>query len=222
MKKLKKKAEGNLFRIFEIILILRNRNRSEEGRVLTCEGRDGDPDRDGCLYFQLFWFMIGMDNKKSRGTADHTWLYGEDIMRIEIHENGLPAAARDVREQVFIEEQGFQNELDEIDDTAAHILLYDGDRAVATCRIFPGEEKGTYLLGRLAVRREYRGKGIGSQAIRAAEDYVRAAGGETLCLHSQCRASGFYSRNGYTEYGEIGDEEGCPHIWMRKSLLRRG
>lgn len=28
----------------------------------------------------------------------------------------------------------------------------------------------------------------------------------------------FYETIGYTQYGEIEDDQGCPHIWMKKEL----
>lgn len=132
---------------------------------------------------------------------------------------GLPECARKIRQEVFIREQGFQNELDETDDIAAHIVLFiENGRPAATCRVFPGEESGTYHLGRLAVLREYRKRKLGSMVVQAAEQYVRKAGGARIALHSQCRAMDFYRKLGFTEYGEIEDDEGCPHIWMKKEL----
>lgn len=139
-------------------------------------------------------------------------------MRTEVY-NPLPKSAFMIREKVFIKEQGFQNEIDEIDNIALHLVMYnDENKPIATCRIFEGEEKQTFILGRLAVLKEYRGKNIGSDIIREAENLVIEKGGKCLTLHSQCRAKDFYSKLGFVEYGEIGYDEGCPHIWMKKSF----
>ena len=43
---------------------------------------------------------------------------------------------RQYGEAVFIKEQGFKDEFDEIDDFAKHVLLFDGDIPVGTCRFF--------------------------------------------------------------------------------------
>ena len=48
--------------------------------------------------------------------------------------------AKMIRESVFMKEQGFENEFDEIDDIAIHIVLYDNKNPVATCRIFKEDE----------------------------------------------------------------------------------
>ena len=42
--------------------------------------------------------------------------------------NQLPDEAKEIRLEVFVKEQGFEEEFDDIDKTAAHIVLFDGDR----------------------------------------------------------------------------------------------
>ena len=129
----------------------------------------------------------------------------------------LPQEALAVRIPVFVEEQGFVNEVDDIDTTiATHLVLFDNDAPVGTCRIFPSDADARYILGRLAVLKPYRGKQCGQRLIAAAEDHVRTLGGKSISLHSQCRAQAFYEKCGYIAYGDIEDDEGCPHIWMKK------
>ncbi len=131
---------------------------------------------------------------------------------------GVPKAALAVRIPVFVEEQGFVDEIDEIDGTATHFVLFDEAKApIATCRVFVQE--GAYILGRLCVLKAHRGKGYGGLLVTAAEEYVRSVGGESLTLHSQYPAKAFYERLGYSAYGEVEDEQGCPHIWMKKQLI---
>lgn len=132
---------------------------------------------------------------------------------------GISVHAKEIRQKVFVEEQGFQDEFDEIDERAAHIVIFDEDKTpVATCRIFWDAPMKTYLLGRLAVMKEYRGQNIGSELVREAEEYIRKNGGEGIALHAQCRVAAFYQKLGFAEYGAVGEEEGCPHIWMKKEL----
>lgn len=139
-------------------------------------------------------------------------------MQIRYYEENLPQDAKEIRKEVFMEEQGFKNEFDEIDSRATHIVLYDKESAVATCRVYRYEETDTYILGRLAVRKEYRHMKKGHEMITAAEKYVADKGAERLALHAQCSASRFYQQNGFRETGEVDDDEGCPHIWMVKKL----
>lgn len=131
---------------------------------------------------------------------------------------GLPDEAREIRERVFVEEQGFEREFDEADAAATHLVLSDSGKPVATCRFFKGDEEGVYLIGRIAVMPEYRKKGVGASIVSEAEKLAAEAGGRESVVHAQTRASGFYAKLGYQPFGEPDDEEGVPHIWMRKAL----
>lgn len=149
-------------------------------------------------------------------------------MKVAIYET-LTDPAREIRKNVFIDEQGFEEEYDEIDEAAVHFVLFEDEpslieqsaivqSAIATCRVFWNEEMNAYTLGRLAVIAKSRGKNIGSTLVHEVEKYVRLRGGTEIVLHAQCRASEFYRKLGFAEFGEVQDEEGCPHIWMRKPL----
>ena len=135
--------------------------------------------------------------------------------------SSLPDDARKIRTEVFVCEQGFREEFDALDEIAVHIVAYKGAAAAGVCRIFrlnSSADCKDYVLGRLAVSKEFRGQKIGSEILNRAELAVKDLGGKTLRLHSQTRASGFYRANGYTAFGEEDEDEGCPHIWMIKSL----
>ncbi len=123
--------------------------------------------------------------------------------------------AINIRINVFVDEQGFRDEFDKVDDIAKHIVVYDDENPIGTCRIFTYDNKD-YFLGRLAVIKEHRNQGIGALLMKAAEDYVKKVNGNTLKLHAQCRVKAFYAKLGYVEYGDIEDEEGVSHIWMKK------
>lgn len=135
----------------------------------------------------------------------------------------LPDGAKKIREEVFIHEQGFENEYDETDLVAAHILVYGENGApVGTCRVFWDNGLNSHILGRLAVLREHRGKGFGIKLVEAAAEYVRQSGGAVLTLHAQCRSKGFYEKLGFKEFGDIEYDEGCPHIKMKKNITENG
>lgn len=138
-------------------------------------------------------------------------------MKVEVF-SYLPDCAREIRQRVFVDEQGFKTEFDEIDKTAAHLVVFDGDTPVATCRIFKGEVEGVYNLGRLAVIKEYRGKGLGAFLVNEAERFCKENGGKCIVLHAQVRASGFYKKVDFQPFGEIFCDEDCPHISMKKYL----
>lgn len=130
----------------------------------------------------------------------------------------LPNDASKIRQAVFVEEQGFHNEFDEIDKRAKHLVLYDNNSPVATCRFFQDESTGNYLIGRIAVIKQYRGKSLGSFVLKYAEAEIEKSGGNCVFLHAQIGAKKFYEKYGYKQYGEMDYEESCPHFWMCKML----
>ena len=139
-------------------------------------------------------------------------------MKIQIYKS-IPDDAMALRRTVFVREQGFVDDPDEIDKIAAHFLVFDeSGTPVATCRVFKKDGSEEYILGRFAVVRNARRAGVGSALLAATEEYVRSAGGKALVLHSQLSASDFYSKNGYSSIGSIECEQGRPHIWMMKTL----
>lgn len=135
--------------------------------------------------------------------------------------DSLPDEAVEIRENVFVKEQGFEKEFDEIDEKAIHLVMFDEhlQKPVATCRIYEGSKPGEFILGRLAVVLECRGMNLGSQLIQKAEEIVRKKGGTFISLHAQCRVKKFYEKLGFCAYGIEDEDEGCPHLWMRKRLI---
>ncbi len=139
-------------------------------------------------------------------------------MKIKVYDS-LPQEALEIRITVFVDEQGFVDEIDEVDGYATHLLLLnETSTPVATCRIFTDKDEDTYILGRLCVLKEYRGRGTGSLILKEAEIIAKQKGGSSLILHSQLQAKGFYEKSGYSQVGELEYEQGQPHIWMRKEL----
>lgn len=131
----------------------------------------------------------------------------------------LTGEAKRIREEVFVEEQGFQEEFNEIDDIARHIVLYDGEKAVATCRVFCQKDEESYHVGRVAVIKAYRGHGLGSVLMAAAEECAKALGGISITLSGQVRVVPFYEKLGYIREGEEYLDEGCPHVKLKKKLI---
>ena len=130
----------------------------------------------------------------------------------------LPKEAERIRKKVFMEEQGFQNEFDETDRISLHVVLLDVSNPVGTCRIYYSEERQCYVIGRIAVLKDHRGRNAGSQLLKVAEKEIRKRKGNRAELLAQVRATPFYEKNRYFSLGDIYMDEGCPHVWMRKEL----
>jgi predicted GNAT family N-acyltransferase len=128
-------------------------------------------------------------------------------------------AARELRIEVFCDEQGVPRELefDGRDDEATQVVALDESGIVATCRLrYP--EPGACKLERMVVKRRLRGSGVGARLLAGSEDEARRAGARTMVLNSQLRAQGFYAGCGYVAQGETFLDAGIEHVRMTKAL----
>ena len=134
-----------------------------------------------------------------------------------------------VRKEVFVAEQRVPEDLeyDEFDPGALHVLAVREDgAALGTGRLLygaaaagrTGGDLSVGSLGRLAVRKEARGLGVGVALVRGIEEAARGVGLVAVDLHAQTAASGFYERLGYAGYGDELYEAGIAHLAMRRAL----
>lgn len=136
-------------------------------------------------------------------------------MKFQFYDN-LPQEAKMIREKVFIEEQGFKNEFDDIDLTCLHLVVFQDHQPVGCARMF--DNQGEMILGRIAVLKEYRHLHLGSYILQCLEKKAKELKYSKVILSAQVRASHFYLKNGYESYGEEYLDEYCPHIHMRKDI----
>lgn len=126
---------------------------------------------------------------------------------------------RPVRETVFIHEQAVPEELewDGLDPQCAHVLAWNGQGdAIGTARMQPN---GT--IGRMAVLKDWRGRGAGRALLEALLDCAVRQGLTRVTLSAQTHAIGFYERAGFHVVGELFIDAGIPHRKMVKELQRQ-
>jgi len=133
----------------------------------------------------------------------------------------LSEAARQVRTQVFIQEQGIpeSEEWDDMDALCTHVVAYNSQgESIATARLLPSQS-GTAKIGRMAVLLAWRGQGIGALMLQRLVQTAHERGDQEAVLHAQSQAQGFYAAQGFETRGEVFDEVGMPHIVMRRLLF---
>lgn len=124
-----------------------------------------------------------------------------------------------LRRIVFINEQNVpeDEEVDEYDQTAIHLLAFDGGTPVGTARIVVQGEVGK--IGRVCVLKTHRGTGLGADLINAALDHLRGLSDLTTArLGAQTYALGFYQRLGFTAFGDEYIDAGIAHFDMERPL----
>ena len=123
-----------------------------------------------------------------------------------------------LREGVFCGEQGVSvaAERDGRDGEALHLVAVEDGLVVGTCRLL--FELDAAFLGRLAVRPEWRRRGVGAALLREAAERAGEAGVARISLHAQLDVRELYAGVGYVELGEPFVEEGIDHVTMEKAL----
>lgn len=130
------------------------------------------------------------------------------------------AEAAPIRFAVFVDEQRVPEEieLDEHDPVCVHVIARMDATAVGTGRLLPVDSSGVSHIGRMAVRKAFRSRGVGAAMLLALMDVARARGDRAIVLSAQIHALGFYRRYGYLEEGEIYLDAGIEHQSMRAVL----
>ena len=122
-------------------------------------------------------------------------------------------AIRRVRTDVFVIEQKvpIELEMDGIDPDCRHVVaIRTTGEAVGTARLLDSGQ-----IGRIAVLKPWRGRGIGNRMVRALIDSARLEGRRHVHLHAQTHAIAFYEKLGFRDIGEPPfDDAGIPHIRM--------
>jgi len=138
----------------------------------------------------------------------------DEIRVVPAVDKRLKQMAFEIRRRVFIEEQGVPEsiELDSDDAHAYHALAMLGEQAIGCARMVPHHE---YVkIGRMAVIREWRGRGVGRRLLDFLVGEARSLGYRRAVLHAQLHAEGFYLKAGFRPIGPEFDEAGIPHRRM--------
>jgi predicted GNAT family N-acyltransferase len=143
-------------------------------------------------------------------------IYSIDIphFSIRLAEWGVDhALLSQVRREVFVREQNIPEALewDEYDADSTHILALDlNGEAIGTARLLTDGH-----IGRVAVLKNWRGKGIGSELVKYLIILNKNRGNSIAQLSSQVRAMPFYARHGFVAEGEVYLDADIPHRMMR-------
>lgn len=120
-----------------------------------------------------------------------------------------------IRREVFIEEQGVDEALewDGEDERAYHWLATQNGEPVGTVRMLRDGH-----IGRMAVRKAYRSKGIGKDLLHRVIRHARLKNLREVWLHAQLSAVGFYQQFGFSPYGPEFMDANIRHQAMRLTL----
>ena len=121
-----------------------------------------------------------------------------------------------VRHEVFVLEQNvpIEEEMDVRDAGCLHAVIYSGDGTpLATGRLLPDGH-----IGRMAVRKLARRKGLGSMLLEGLISEARKRGHREVVLAAQVHAQPFYAVHGFEVVGGVFLDAGIDHVNMRRVL----
>ena len=125
------------------------------------------------------------------------------------------AHAAPIRFTVFVEEQGvpLEIELDEQDPLSIHVVAFENRKPVATGRLLPDGH-----IGRMAVLKDWRRRGIGALMLQALIERAKERGCAEVALSAQVHAVPFYRAHGFVPQGDEYLEAGIRHQAMKRRL----
>lgn len=141
-----------------------------------------------------------------------------DTQQMTIHQVTWSQAEpqlRAVRTVVFIDEQSVtpEYEWDDIDASAVHLLAMAENQAIACLRIIEYTK-----IGRMAVLKEWRGRGVGTRLLKMAIEICRQHGSKCVKLSAQTHAIGFYEKAGFVQVSDEYCDVDIPHVDMQLDL----
>lgn len=129
-----------------------------------------------------------------------------------------------LRTEVFVNEQNvpIELELDEKDNSehTIHIGYFNGDELIGIARLID-IDKEVIHIGRVAIDKHHRGKGIGHKLILGCEDIAKKVLNRdfNIELSAQVYIETFYKKLGYNRINNnIYIDAGIEHIDMRKTI----
>ncbi|HET6913169.1 MAG TPA: GNAT family N-acetyltransferase [Rhodanobacteraceae bacterium] len=126
------------------------------------------------------------------------------------------AALVAVREEVFVREQNVppEMEIDDDDPRSVHAMA----RALDGTVIAAGRLTAAGQIGRMAVLKDWRDRGVGSALLQLLLEQARTRGMPEVRLHAQAAATDFYLKHQFEIAGEEFMEAGIVHRPMRMAI----
>lgn len=126
-----------------------------------------------------------------------------------------------LRNEVFIVEQNcVYQDVDDLDLKSTHLIYKNETSIIAYTRIIPSGIIDKYIhYGRVAVKKEFRGKGLADELIIESDKIAKNLSNDTnVKISAQAYLINFYKKHSFKTFGEEYLEDGIPHIEMRKEL----
>ena len=123
-----------------------------------------------------------------------------------------------LRTEIFVVEQDCPyQEVDEKDKVAYHLFgTTESGKVIATSRVLPqGVSYDEISIGRVALKKEARGKGIADEMMNETFKFIQQKFGNVpIRISAQTYLLNFYGKHGFKQVGKGYLEDDIPHIEM--------
>jgi predicted GNAT family N-acyltransferase len=123
-----------------------------------------------------------------------------------------------LREKILREPLGSSFTEQELEEEKYHFQIagFLDDAIIATAVLVP--EGDEMKMQRVVVTESLRSLNIGSEMMTFCEKFASDKNFKVMYCHARDSAVNFYIKNGYSGMGDYFDEDGIPHLKMRKKL----
>lgn len=126
-----------------------------------------------------------------------------------------------IRREVFVNEQKMfkKTDRDKYDDIAQHLICIINGEIAGTVRIFPAKGGRSWIGGRLALKKKYRGTSGGMMLVKAAMELAKKKECRHFYATIQKQNISFFKRLGWKQVGSLFIYKGFKHVIMEAMLI---
>lgn len=146
----------------------------------------------------------------------------EHTLNIRLIEFGTPEydACLALRNEVLRKPLGLEFNPEQIEKEWDQTCLSANEESgrIVGCLLLEARDEHHVKMRQVAVAPEWQSKGVGSQLVKASEQWARRHTFRVMELHARDTAVMFYTKLGYHTDGDQFKEVGIPHFRMLKTL----
>ena len=135
---------------------------------------------------------------------------------IDLHRDDLYEILKFRQEIFVVEQKSWYLDVDGLDQASLHLIVRTKENLIGYLRLTPpGKKYIETSIGRVSIRIEHRGEGLGNQLLTMGIEKGKEVYGSGLFrISAQEYLISYYEKHGFKIQGSPYDEDGIPHVEM--------
>ena len=121
-----------------------------------------------------------------------------------------------IRHKVMYPDLDFEKVILPNDDDGIHFGLFDNNTLISVVSLFKSEKSMQFR--KFATLSEHQGKGYGGELLNYLMEFAKAEGCDHIWCNARQKASGFYSKFGFSETNKTSSANGHDYVIMERLL----